>query len=66
MSFFLLRLAVGLPFLYAGVDGLIHEDNWIGFIPQWIVPFLEKISPASIDGVSLFLYGFSGFELALS
>src|SRR3989344_4908518 len=66
MVYFLLRLALALPFLYAGVDGLMNEDNWIGFVPRWAASLLENIAPNGVDGVLWFLYGFSVLEIALA
>lgn len=32
---FLLRIAVGLPFIWFGVDKLIQPDYWFSYIPTW-------------------------------
>lgn len=52
----LLRLGLGLVFLYAGLHALIDPQSWIGFVPFWI----SKIMPAST-----FLTAHSIFELLL-
>jgi uncharacterized membrane protein YphA (DoxX/SURF4 family) len=52
----LLRLAVGFPFLYAAIDGYLHPNDWVGFLPQ----FLSQFAP-----LTTILLFFSVFELIL-
>lgn len=52
----LLRLGLGLVFLYAGLHALIDPLSWIGFVPQWV----GRIMPPAT-----FLTIHSIFELAL-
>lgn len=33
-SYFVLRLGLGLTFLYIGIDIFRNKNNWIGFLPQ--------------------------------
>ena len=35
-----LRLGLGIVFFWFGVDKFIHPKFWIGFIPQFIKPFI--------------------------
>lgn len=52
----LLRLGLGLVFLYAGIHALVDPESWIGFVPHWITSFV----PAGV-----FLVTHSIFELVL-
>lgn len=52
----LLRLGLGLVFLYAGVHALVDPQSWIGFVPHWA----SVIIPAAT-----FLMVHSIFELLL-
>ncbi|RJQ13566.1 DoxX family membrane protein [Candidatus Parcubacteria bacterium] len=65
----LLRLALAFVFLYAGVAILLNPQNWIGFIPDWAVPFGDKTSALKIHGLAdivLGLWILSGWRLKIS
>ncbi len=55
ISFFL-RSGLTIVFLYSGIASLLAPENWIGFVPGFII----DIFPASI-----FLILFSIYEIAL-
>ena len=44
-----LRIGVGVVFFLFGVDKFFHVQNWIAYLPTWIMPFL----PVSAE---LFMY----------
>lgn len=55
-SFLILRLGLAVTFGYAGVDILLHPNNWIGWLPQWLtvvsplkdIPLLYTIGVAHL------------------
>lgn len=51
-----LRLGLGLVFIYAGLDSLIEPESWAGYIPQFIFGIIEK---------NTFLTAYAIFELAI-
>jgi hypothetical protein len=53
----LLRISIASVFLYAAVGATLQPDNWLYFLP----PFLVSRFPAT-----LLLHGFSLFQLVLS
>ena len=55
ISFFL-RLGIAVVFFYAAVASFLNPNNWIGFLPQWMI----NIFPAE-----LLLFAFSFYELIL-
>lgn len=61
----LLRFAVGLPFLYAGVDSLRHPELWRGFMPHWLLDIVAQM-PGGMDGEATFLTVFAVFEIILA
>lgn len=52
----LLRLAVGLPFIYVAIDGYLHPNDWVGYLPQ----ILGQLAP-----LTTILMFFSVYELIL-
>ena len=56
----LLRLALAIPFLYAGIDSFIHPDNWMGYLSPRMLSFVEETV-----GLKLFLVGYAVFEILL-
>ena len=44
-----LRIGVGVVFFLFGIDKFFHVQNWIAYLPTWIMPFL----PVSAE---LFMY----------
>ena len=57
-----LRLGLGLTFLYSGADLFYHPENWLGFIPVWFTESVGTILPA---GVFLRVQGVGEFVLGL-
>ncbi len=48
---FFLRLAIGLPLIWAGVSSIMSPTNWIGFVPDWIQTFIPKESFMMLHGI---------------
>jgi len=38
---FLLRIALSFSFIYAGISGFMHPENWVGWLPA----FVRNLSP---------------------
>lgn len=36
---YLLQIGLAFTLLFAGIDSLLHPENWIGFVPVWIENF---------------------------
>ena len=53
----LLRVGLGIVFLYAAIDSLVHPNDWIGFLPSLLADRLSA---------DLLLTGFSGYQLFLA
>lgn len=56
LDIFVLRVGLGLVFLYAGTASLQNPAGWIGYVPQ----FVSVVMP-----IDTFLVAHSVFELAL-
>lgn len=52
----LLRVGLASMFLYAGIDSLLHPENWVGFLPDMLT---ERFDP------NVLLKFFAVYELAL-
>lgn len=52
----LLRLGLGLAFIYAGLHSLVDPGSWMEYAPSWIEFIVEK---------ELFLAVFASFEVLL-
>jgi len=35
---FIIRLGLSIAFFYAAVGSLLFPDNWLGFVPVWLIP----------------------------
>lgn len=44
ISYYLLKIAVAFPFIYAGIAGFVEPLSWIGYFPQ----FIQTIIPGTI------------------
>jgi uncharacterized membrane protein YphA (DoxX/SURF4 family) len=55
---YILKLGLAFTLLYAGIDSLVHMQDWIGFVPTWVSNF--GISRA------LALHGHSFAEIILA
>ncbi len=56
LASFIIRLGLAIAFFYAAVSSLLFPDNWIGFLPLWLIP-------ASL--AKLFLLVFTIFQFSL-
>ena len=50
---FVARLGIGAVFLWFGIDKFVHVSNWIGWVPEWMVPLI----PLSLTSF-MYLQGF--------
>lgn len=39
-STFILRIGIGVVFLWFGIDKFVHVSNWTGWVPQWMEAFI--------------------------
>ena len=56
LASFFLRSGLAIVFFYAGIASFLAPENWIGFIPNFIIDFFP---------VSVFLILFSIYEIFL-
>jgi len=64
----LLRVGLGLIFIYAGLQSLLDPSSWIGFLPYWLTPIIHPAIAIKIHAIISLIVGFSllaGFRLKL-
>jgi hypothetical protein len=37
----ILRIAISFTVLWAGVGGILHPTNWVGFVPEFVENFID-------------------------
>lgn len=63
---FILRIGLGLMFLYAAIDSLIMPDAWVGFFPAFIqdlFPGIWELTLFSLAEIALAFWLFSGWNI---
>lgn len=56
LDIFILRVGLGLVFLYAGTASLQNPTSWIGYVPQFVLLVMPRETFLMVHGI---------FELAL-
>jgi len=47
----LLRIGIGLTFLYAGISSLLYPSIWAGFIPTWMTQYIPAITLLTMHAI---------------
>ncbi len=54
---FILRIGLGLTFLYAGLHVIFDSTSWIGFIPHWLQTLVNPHLFLTIHGIAEIVLG---------
>ncbi len=57
LTSFLLRVALAVVFLYAGMSSILYPESWVGFIPEFVSGIIDP---------SIFLIAHAIAEIALA
>ena len=64
-----LRLGLGVMYVYSGIDLIRNPDNWIAFIPGWLMdaltPFIALETFLRVQGVAELVFAFVFLALFL-
>ena len=66
---FVLRIGVGLTFLYAGLHVAFDPTSWIGFVPHWLGTIINPYLFLTIHGIVEIILGaliLSGFFIPIA
>src|SRR3989339_73775 len=58
LASFIIRLGLAISFFYAAVSSLLFPENWLGFLPTWLVP-------VSLARIFLLIFTIFQFSLGL-
>lgn len=64
----ILRLGLGLTFIYVGLQSLLDPLSWIGFLPYWLTPIIHPAIALKIHAIVSLIIGVSlltGFKLKI-
>jgi len=53
----ILRIALGLTFLYAGFNSIGHPENWVGFVPVWVENFIDPLIFLKVHAIGEIILG---------